>query len=173
MPAPKKLTRELIEERLPFCFGLLQRIADDLDVTRTAVAKFLNLPENADLKELVKSEKKRLREYAEMTVARQLISGDIETAKWFLTAFPSNGLMKKPKPYRPKKSKGPLISFVLEKDSIPTIRNVAFPLLDYVDATHPGATTEFLPLGYKENVEEEIKFRNAPKEKKKEWEKWG
>jgi predicted transcriptional regulator len=140
----KIITREKVEERLPFCFGVLQRIADDLKVTRTAVSRFLNLPENLDLKEMVKEEKKRMREYAEMTVMRNLIAGDIETAKWFLTAFPSNGLMKKPKPYRTKKSKN--FGYYLFSDTVTAerYRGTAFAQLDFVDKELPGATTQYL-----------------------------
>lgn len=151
MPAPKQLTREKVEERIPFCYGILQRIADDLEVSRTAVSKFLNQPENSDLKELVKSEKKRIREYAEMTVAKYLISGDIETAKWFLTAFPSNGLVKKPKPYKPKKNKE---GYILLNEYSPQehIRMYSFPVLDYADGKLPNAVTKYLPYEAKEQL---------------------
>ena len=151
MANTKIITREKIEEKIPFCYGILQRLADDLNVTRAAISRFLNLPEKLDLKEMVKEEKKRIREYAEMTVMKHLISGDIETAKWFLTAFPSNGLAKKPKPYKPKKSKqGYILLNVYTKQD--HIRELSFPGLDFVDGKLPGAVTEYLPYGMKEKL---------------------
>ena len=153
MSNTKIITREKVEERIPFCFGILQRIADDLNVTRTAVHKFLNKPENGDLSELVKSEKKRIREYAEMTIAKHLISGDIETAKWFLTAFPSNGLMKKPKVYKPKRNKNFEYILLSETTTQKDYRELSFNTLDHVDGKLPGAVTKYLPAGMKNESE--------------------
>lgn len=147
----KIITREKVEERIPFCFGLLQRIADDLQVTRTAVWRFVNLTENTDLKELIKEEKKRLQEYADMTIARHLLSGDLETAKWFvsLNTIAANG--KKLKPYKPKKNKYYEYLLLPVDSSLKDRRHLAFSQLDSVDALR-GGETRHLPYGVKEQL---------------------
>ncbi|MBX7046226.1 MAG: hypothetical protein K1X86_10345 [Ignavibacteria bacterium] len=133
MPHKKIITRENIEARIPFCYGIIQRIADDLEVSHTAVCKFLNAPENADLRELIALEKNRIREYAEMTVLKHLISGDIETAKWFLSESPFEPKNKAPKPFTRRKNK--FYEFILlnEKAPLKDIRELSFPLLDRND----------------------------------------
>ncbi len=166
MPATKILNRENIEERIPFCFGMIQRLADDLNVSHTAVRRFLNQPENHDLLETVKSEKKRIREYAEMTVIKRLLGGDIETAKWYLTAFPSNGARNKLKPYKPKKAKDDDY-FIVSIDSHPdNYRQFSFPALDHADRKLPGSA-QYLPYEKEEPLrlqkgEPSIKTENEP-----------
>lgn len=131
MSTPKIITRENLEERIPYCYGIIQRLADDLNVTRSAVSKFLNLPENANLKEIVQAEKSRLRDYAQMTVTKRLLAGDIETAKWFLTTFTPNG--NAVKPYKPKKAKDKdYILLNIDRESS-SYRELCFGTLDCAD----------------------------------------
>jgi len=145
----KIITREKVEERIPFCFGIIQRIADDLNVTRTAVSRFLSLPENKDLKDIVHDEKKRMREYAEMTVMQSLLGGCLETSKWYLTTFGTNSSGKKLKPYKPN-YKG-IFSLSL-KSSQEAQRGMVFPYLDYNQGTLPGAVTKYLPYEMREKI---------------------
>lgn len=148
----KIITREKVEERIPFCFGVVQRIADDLNVSRSAVANFLDLPENSDLKEIVKSEKKRIKDYAEMTVIKRLLGGDIETAKWYMTNFSSGKPINAPKPYKPKKAKdNDYLIVSIDAKSI-RHREFAFAALDYADGKLPGAVTKHLPYEAREEL---------------------
>lgn len=148
----KIITRKKVEERIPFCFGVVQRIADDLNVSRSAVANFLNLPENSDLKEIVKSEKKRIKDYAEMTVIKRLLGGDIETAKWYMTNFSSGKPINAPKPYKPKKAKDNDYLIVSIEAKSERHREFAFARLDYADGKLPGAVTKHLPYEAREEL---------------------
>lgn len=148
----KIITREKVEERIPFCFGVVQRIADDLNVSRSAVANFLDLPENSDLKEIVKSEKKRIKDYAEMTVIKRLLGGDIETAKWYMTNFSSGKPINAPKPYKPKKAKDNDYLIVSINAKSERHREFAFAALDYADGKLPGAVTKHLPYEAREEL---------------------
>ncbi|MBN8570703.1 MAG: hypothetical protein J0M18_13840 [Ignavibacteria bacterium] len=148
----KIITREKVEERIPFCFGVVQRIADDLNVSRSAVANFLDLTENSDLKEIVKSEKKRIKDYAEMTVIKRLLGGDIETAKWYMTNFSSGKPINAPKPYKPKKAKDNNYLIVSIEGQANRHREFCFGALDYADGKRAGANTKYLPYEAKEEL---------------------
>ena len=155
-----KLTREKIEERIPFCFGVLQRIADDLNVSHTAVSQFLNKPENADLREIIRDEKKRMKEYAEMTVFKHLISGDIETAKWYLETFQKNPERKKSRGR--KRSKQNDYILLRETSTQKDYRELSFAMLDFSHASLPHAITKYLP----ENLKKQVKMVEGKNEDK-------
>lgn len=149
-----KLSREKILERLPFCFGVLQRIADDLNVSHSAVSQFLKKPENADLRQLIKDEKKRMKQYAEMTVMKHLISGDIETAKWYMETFRKNPERKKSRGR--KRSKQNDYILLSETSTQQEYRELSFALLDFTDSALPHSITKFLPKNLKEKVKANI-----------------
>jgi predicted transcriptional regulator len=153
-----KISREKILERLPFCFGVIQRIADDLNVSHSAVSMFLKKPENADIKHLIKNEKKRMKQYAEMTVMKHLISGDIETAKWYLSTFRKNPERKKSRGRGPGKQNDYIL--LSETAAQQEYRELSFALLDFTDSALPNSITKFLP----ENLKKELKENNNTKQ---------
>ncbi|MBS1513461.1 MAG: hypothetical protein JSS63_00410 [Bacteroidetes bacterium] len=86
-----KLTRNKIIDRIPFSFGIIQRVADDLRVSRSAVSQFINKPENRDILELLEQERTRIYDYAELNVFEAIVGSDMETTKWYLSTFPREG----------------------------------------------------------------------------------
>lgn len=86
-----KLTRKKIQDRIPFSFGIIQRIADDLQVTRSAVSLFINKPENEDILEALELEKSRIHDYAQLNIFDAIIANDLETTKWYMATFPRPG----------------------------------------------------------------------------------
>jgi len=145
-----KVTRAKILRAIPFSFGILQNIADDLRVTRTAVSRFVNLPANNDLKEFIAEESQRIYDYANMNIARTLVTGDIESAKWYLSTFP--GGKKNPrKKYKPKKDdwkNQPQITF---ERSAQKLREGFYNRLMVADRNRQDASTKYLP-GRKEII---------------------
>ncbi|MBS1492439.1 MAG: hypothetical protein JST55_02950 [Bacteroidetes bacterium] len=145
-----KVTRAKITKAIPFSFGILQNIADDLRVTRSAVSRFINLPDNSDLKELITEEGERISDYAKMNVARNLITGDIEAAKWFLSTFPK-GLKNPRRKYKSKKDdwkNQPQITF---ERSAQKLRQGFYNRLMIIDRTREDINPRQLP-GRKEII---------------------
>ncbi|MBX7047199.1 MAG: hypothetical protein K1X86_15320 [Ignavibacteria bacterium] len=139
-----KITREKVLKAIPFSFGIIQNIADDLHVTRSAVSQFLSKPENLDLREILQHEEGRMWDYAKMNIARVLLSGDYETARWFLTHFPDGNYdaLKKHKPRKISWKDEHLVN--IERDAKKLRGRVYYPLL-FEDRKKPGANSKMLP----------------------------
>jgi len=87
-----KLTRKQVIDRIPFSFGIIQRIADDLNVTRAAVSQFINKPGNEEILRLLMLERSRIYDYAEINISDAIIGNDLETTKWYMSTFPNPNL---------------------------------------------------------------------------------
>jgi len=136
-----KVTRAKIIRAIPYSFGILQNIADDLKVTRTAVSRFLSKPENLDLKEEIAEEEKRIFDYAKMNITQNLLTGDMETAKWFLATFGSSS----PAKYSPKKNDWKNQGMVTFERNPIQLRRGFYHRLAFIDSKRVEPDIKFLP----------------------------
>jgi len=148
-----KLTRKEVISRIPFSFGIIQRIADDLHVTRSAVSQFLYKPENSDILEMLEQEKSRIYDYAQLNIFDAIVCNDKEITKWYLATFPQGSAAPQKKYTQPKKKDDEYILSTSEW-GYSTIRQMFHKGLDRQDAYLEGANTNALP-------ESEVKYLKA------------
>ncbi|MBS1493541.1 MAG: hypothetical protein JST55_08520 [Bacteroidetes bacterium] len=163
-----KLTRKEVISRVPFSFGIIQRVADDLRVTRAAVSQFIHKPENCDILEMLEQEKSRIYDYAQLNIFDAIICNDKETTKWYLATFPQNGTAPQKK-YTQSKKKDDEYILSTSEWGYSSIRKMFHKGLDREDAYLEGANTNALPESevkqLKANPPQPLPYRTYEKEK--------
>jgi len=146
-----KVTRKKVIDRIPFSFGIIQRIADDLGVTRAAVSQFVHQQENEDLIELILLEQSRIHDYARMNVFEAIVNNDLETTKWYMATYPAAGAGFHSEPQRKYKKnyandlKDRREAYTMSSTwEYSTIRGRHNTILDKADAHHADANTRCL-----------------------------
>lgn len=163
-----KLTRKEVISRIPFSFGIMQRLADDLRVTRAAVSQFIHKPENRDILEMLEQEQSRIYDYAQLNVFDTIICNDKEMTKWYLATFPQPGAVPQKK-YTQNKRKDDEYILSTSEWGYSTIRKMFHQGLDRSDAYLEGANTNALPESevkqLKANPPEQLPYKTYERDK--------
>ena len=163
-----KLTRKEVISRIPFSFGIMQRVADDLHVTRAAVSQFIHKPENRDILEMLKQEQSRIYDYAQLNVFDAIICNDKEMTKWYLATFPQPGAIPQKK-YTQNKRKDDEYILSTSEWEYSTIRKMFHQGLDrsdaYLDGANTNALTESEVKQLKANPPEQLPYKTYERDK--------